>query len=655
MTAPRGVSVVVVGAGPTASSLLERIAANAGELLADRHLTVHLVDPFRAGTGRVWREDLDPRLWMNSMAEDVTLFVDESVRCAGPQRPGPSLHEWAGEVDDATLEALGDDVLADEIRAIGPMSFPTRRVQSVYLDWFHRSVLAALPANVTVDTHRARAVHLDDLADGRQAVTLDDGTILDTDVVVLAQGHLDAVPDTETAEHTAFARRHGLVHLPPSHTADTDLSALGAGEDVIVLGFGQAFTDLLVLVTEARGGRFEGDGDRLRYVPSGREPILHVGSRRGVPYRSKLPYRLQGPPAPLPRFLDDAAIDRLTAAAPLEFVRDVRPLLEREAAWASYHELFHAHPERVTTSWDEFDRDFASASDGPELAAVVVRSIPDPDDHFDIDALDRPLTDVHAASADDLHRLVAGHIDRDVARRTDPANSGDLGAFLALLGAFGALGRLGPALTPRSRVDDLGAWWFSFFMYYASGPPPQRLRQLLALADAGLVRFAGGDLRVVHDEANGTFVATSANHPDAITARALVDARIAAPSLSRTADALLADLHRRGEAVEEVARDSTGWERNTGKVLVGGGALRLVRADGTTHPRRHALGTFTSRPAAGAFARPRTNAPAFRQNDTIARAILTTLAATAASGAIEGGEVVRCTAGIVGTSAAGAS
>ena len=50
--------------------------------------------------------------------------------------------------------------------------------------------------------------------------------------------------------------------------------------------------------------------------------------------------------------------------------------------------------------------------------------------------------------------------------------------------------------------------------------------------------------------------------------------------------------------------------------------VRLVRSDGSAHPHRRAVGVFTSRPAAGAFARPRTNAPAFRQNDLVARSVL---------------------------------
>ena len=164
-------------------------------------------------------------------------------------------------------------------------------------------------------------------------------------------------------------------------------------------------------------------------------------------------------------------------------------------------------------------------------------------------------------------------------------------------------------------------------MYYASGPPPARLRQFLALADAGLLRFIGADTTVTADADRGRFVARSASHPDEIVGRrrsstpASPRRRSAAPT-----DRLLRRLHERGEVVEEVVTDDDGWTANTGKVVVTGPDLRLARRDGTGHPRRHAVGVFTNRPAAGAFARPRTNAPAFRQNDQVARSILATLA-----------------------------
>ncbi|MFL6119266.1 FAD/NAD(P)-binding protein, partial [Actinophytocola sp.] len=122
-------AIAIVGAGPRGIGLLERIAANAPELLRGR-LTVHLVDPFPPGPGRVWRFAQPPLLRMNSMPEDVTMFTDDSVQCAGPIRPGPTLAQWVTAVRDGELAATVDDTLLDELRAVTSTTFPTRRLQS---------------------------------------------------------------------------------------------------------------------------------------------------------------------------------------------------------------------------------------------------------------------------------------------------------------------------------------------------------------------------------------------------------------------------------------------------------------------------------------------------------------------------------------------
>ena len=68
------------------------------------------------------------------------------------------------------------------------------------------------------------------------------------------------------------------------------------------------------------------------------------------------------------------------------------------------------------------------------------------------------------------------------------------------------------------------------------------------------------------------------------------------------------------------------WSTNTGRVAVTGPGLQLKRKDGTGHPRRHALGVFTNRQVAGAFARPRFNAPRSARTMPSRGTILTTLA-----------------------------
>src|SRR5690349_117632 len=189
MTTDRA-AIAIVGAGPRGAGLLERIAASVPELLPRvGALDVHLIDPYPAGAGRIWRRDQSPLLAMNSMAADVTMFTDDTVVCDGPIAPGPSFWEWAGRTDPDALEPE----LATELRAVSASTFPSRRLQSEYLGWVLRDVASRLPAGMRVHVHRATAVGLADEGDA-QVVRLDDGRALRVDAVVLASGHLDATP-----------------------------------------------------------------------------------------------------------------------------------------------------------------------------------------------------------------------------------------------------------------------------------------------------------------------------------------------------------------------------------------------------------------------------------------------------------------------------
>ncbi|MBD0670680.1 FAD/NAD(P)-binding protein, partial [Streptomyces sp. CBMA156] len=609
--------LVIVGAGPRATGLLERIAANAAELLpAERPLAIHLVDPYPPGAGRIWRHDQSPLLRMNSMAEDVTMFTDERSTLEGPVRPGPSLAEWAVRQQEfAPYREAADPAVRTELRTLAPTDFPTRRAQSAYLDWVFRRAVADLPARITVTVHRDTVRRIDGPADGPQTVHLTDRT-LTADHVVLALGHLDSTPHPRFAADAEFAARHGRFHLPPAYSADVaaELAGLAPGEQVVLRGLGLASVDLVALLTEGRGGRFEptGDGAALRYLPSGREPVLHLGSRRGVPYHSKTGYPLQGPRAPLPRYFDAAAVDAVLATGgPLELRRDFWPLMAKEVGFGYYHELFHAHPERTALSWPEFLAGYDRHGwYSPELAALVAEAVPDPADRIDFERLDRPLAGLELGSDEELQAYLREYVTADADRRADPAHSADLGAFLALLSLFGQLPRLtaGGRLTARSVAEEVDAWFFGYFSYLASGPPGFRLRQLLALSEAGVVRFLGADVRIERDEASGTWRASGSTVPGHhVTATALVEAYLPKHALARTLDPVLRELHRTGRIVEEVVTDPD-YTHRSGLVTIAPADSRLLdpALGGAPHPRRTALGPHTSLRAAAAFARPRT-------------------------------------------------
>lgn len=604
-------SVCLVGGGPRATAILERLCANAPEVLGDEPLDVHVVDPQPVGAGRIWRTEQPTRLWTNSVAADVAIFPDASSTIEGPVTPGPTLAEWVlGHVD----ELAADPTLTAEVRAFTPRSFASRPLQGRWLSWVFEEVLRRAPRTVSVRVHRSTAVDVTEAG-----VHLDDGNLLETDVVVLTQGHLDTRAGPRERELTAFADEHNLVYVATGYTADLDPDLVPAGEAVLVSGLGLAFVDWVVLLCESRGGVFTQVDGRLVYSPSGREPHLLAGSRRGVPHHAKLSYVLQGPRPPLPRFLTPAAFP---AEGLLDFHTDVWPEACKDLAFAHYHELLHAHPERTRLSWTEFAARLEPLDWGsPALDALVAETVTDPADVLDVHRLDKALDGVELADPTAAHAAVLDHVRADLARRADPARSSDAAVFTALLVVYGQVAELVRAgrLPAASAVRDVDGWLHGFFSSVASGPPPQRLEQVLAVAGSGVLRFLGPDVAFGPDPESGDFRASSARTGEEVHARTLVDARLPAASVTDTTDPLLRALHSRGEVVEPRL---DGVPAGT---LVVDTANRLVDAEGRAHLDRYAVGPWVAGGAwAPAFPRPNLDAGFFRQNDAIARQLLAT-------------------------------
>lgn len=613
-------TIVVVGAGPGAVSLMERLVANHEP---GTPLVVHLVDPYPVASGRIWRAEQSPLMRMNSMAADVTMFTDASATIEGPVRPGPSLAQWVGEVG---VEELRDPGLLPLIRSVTPTTFPQRQVQGEYLAWVLQRAVAAGAPDVTVHAH---AASVDEVTDGPpHTVVLSNGSTIEADVVVLAVGHLDVDPP-EVPE--AGGRRHVL----PAYSADVEWSSLQAGEDVIVRGLGLAFVDIALLLTEGRGGTFtdraEGGFD---YHPSGEEPVLWAGCRRGIPHHSKTGYPLQGPPPPLPAVFTPAVVAAMVARGDLDFRRDVWPWIAAELRFAHHHELFLAHPEKVSAPWSDaeallrrIDAGTGLPVDDDAIDALVI----DPVDRLDLAALDHPMRGLVFDDLGSVQRFVTDGQEADVARRRDPRFSADLGAFLGLLTSYGQVMRLVQvgAFAPESLVGDVDTWWKGWFSHLASGPPPDRAQQLAALARAGVIRYVGvlGEIR---PDGPGWVADTPSVPGSQIRGSVLVEARLPKPHVAHTPGTLLSGLLQQGTISEEILQSPGG------RPPVGTGLIRIdlqghaVRADGSTHASLFALGALTDVRTPAAFSRPQTDAPTFRLTDAVARAVLAQLTAAEA-------------------------
>lgn len=631
-----GQHIVFVGAGPRTAMILERITANR-EQFPSGPLTVHVVDPYPAGAGRIWREDQSPLLKLNSRAADVSVFTDSSVQCSGPAVDGPSLAQWvqlirSGQLPDvpALLRPGADAALAAEVQSLAPEDFPTRRLQSCYLSWFFERVAASFSLPDQLLVHRDTV--LDIVQEGSQAsVLLASGEQISAHQVVLAQGHVDARLDAEPAAlHFASqaADRPQLGYYAPGYTNDIDFTDIPAGATMLVSGMGLAFTDLFVLLFEGRGGRFrEQDDGTLHYLPSGREPRLLAGSRRGVPYHSKIASSASVHPGTPARYLTEQAIEQLAEQhGKLDFLRHLWPLIAKEAGHWYYRELFQSHPERTTGSYESFLAIFDTLGwYSLQRTELVATLIPDPAHRLEFESLDAPLVGIgpnlpgrtiDQASLADWNERVAQHIREDLQLRDSTSHSELQALFLGLLKIQMQL----PQILPLHLLTDAGrqqisGWWQGFFSFMDSGPPAHRLRELLALHEAGMVSFLGPEVEFTFDQQVEQFRAQT--RAGQVHARWLIEARLPSPTVGSTANQLLSALHTKHIIAQEPG--------GTGKVRVNE-QQQIISKDGTVRRWIYAVGAGIAGFNSGAFSRPHVNAAPFAQNDALARSLLSAAA-----------------------------
>ncbi|WKX70111.1 FAD/NAD(P)-binding domain-containing protein [Streptomyces sp. XD-27] len=641
-------AIAVVGSGPRGTSVLERLCASAAELASGARLTVHVVDPAPPGSGQVWRTAQSGELLMNTVASQVTLFTDASVDCAGPVRPGPSLYEWAA---GHGLELAPDD-------------YPTRALYGRYLEWVFARVVRDAPDGVTVRTHAARAVRLEEQASGEQVLTLDDGgRLAGLSAVVLAQGHLPAVPDEAEERFAGYAAAHGLRYYPPANPADLDLSPIAPGEPVLLRGLGLNFFDHMALLTLGRGGAFTRDArGTLTYVPSGREPRLYAGSRRGIPYHARGDNAKGACGRHEPLLLTPEVIalfrKRAEAGDAPDFLLDVWPLVAKETETV-YYEALLRRSERMTAGQDgrfreqggeqcgeqpgaQFRERFLATEHGSAEEAAVL-------DAFGIPAADRwswedlahPYRDREFADAAEFRRWLLGYLREDVAHARLGNVAGPVKAALDVLRDLrNELRQIVDhrGLRGASRRAHLDRWYTPLNAFLSIGPPRLRIEEMAALIEAGVLHVLGPGLEVTCGEAScikepgdeGScdgmatggpgFRARSARVPGPpVVATTLIEARLPEPDVRRTADELLAHLLRTGGARPHRV---DGYE--TGGLDVTPSPYRVIDGQGRAHPRRFAVGVPTEGVhwVTAAGARPGVNSVTLCDTDAVARAAL---------------------------------
>ncbi|RSN62634.1 FAD-binding protein [Amycolatopsis sp. WAC 04182] len=635
--------ICIIGLGPRGLSVLERLCANASVLVpADRELVVTVLDSHVHDGGQVWHRRQDPKLLMNTVAAQITMFLDDTVEAAGPVLHGPSLYDWARSIADAPSSGDIPDSVHREAALLGPDTYPSRAFYGSYLYWTLRRIVRTAPATVRIVLCAEKAVDLRDAEDGSQRVWLSGGTVLDgQDAVVLTQGHLDTFPSREESAMARFAKHHGLRYLAPGNPAGAALEDIGPGETTVLRGMGLAFFDYLALLTEGRGGRFLRTADGLVYRPSGREPRLVTGSRRGVPYHARGENQKGAYGRHEPLFLTPAVLERFRGRAePADFRVDIWPLIDREVRTVFYGTLVRdrGSPERAR----EFTRAFvAAAGDRPSPPVLADPLAPAPsareervlaefglEERWDWRRVAHPIPEAGLAGTCRFRRWLRSYLDEDIAEAKRGNVSSPLKAALDVLRDLRNEIRLvvdHGGLSGDSYRDDLQHWYTPLNAFLSIGPPVRRVEEMAALIDSGVLSVLGPQLSVRASPDARRFLASSARIPDVTEiATALIEARLPEADLRRTQDLLLRNLLARGECRLHRIPITDGGSYPTGGLAVTRRPYRLVDLGGRPHARRFAFGvpTETVHWVTAAGIRPGVNSVILTDADAVARAAL---------------------------------
>ncbi len=623
-------TIAVVGAGPRGLSVVERICANAAAVASERRIRVHVVDPFPAGAGRVWRTDQARELLMNTVASQITVFTDDSVACEGPVAEGPSLYEWA-RFFSFTGQLDHDLGLHQEAKRLGPNSYPSRAFYGAYLRWAFKHIVSTAPKQVQVTVWRTTATRVMDGLDSSQTLELaEGGPLTGLDAVILAQGHLDCEPTEDEAHLAGFAQECGSLYLPPQNPAEADLSAVFPGAVVALRGLGLNFFDYMALLTEGRGGTYRSRGGHLVYEPSGEEPVLIAGSRRGIPYHARGENQKGVSERHVPLFLTPDVIGsfqrRANQGDGVIFLRDVWPLIDKEVRAAYYAALLAQR--RCGCAAARFLEQYAKVA-GTEDERLVLREHGiGAGDQWDWRQVNLPHSGLSFDGVKEFNRWLVGHLRLDAAQAAQGNVSNPLKAALDVLRDLRNEIRLivdHQGITGPSYRDDLDRWYTPMNAFLSIGPPRTRILEMAALVEAGILSLVGPGMRISANSATGRFDITSDLTGDRpVSTSVIIEARLPATDLRRTRDPLLRELLDSGGCRPYHIGEPSGPGYLTGAVAVGPRPYPLLDAAGQPHPARYAFGVPTEQVhwVTAAGIRPGVNSVTLADADAIARAAL---------------------------------
>ena len=534
--------IAIVGLGPWGVCALERVVTTARqELPSGVDVAVHVIEPGTPGSG-VYDVNQPDYLLLNNPCGELSLYPFETE----PDQPGygVGLYDWAVR---RGYRWVGDRCAIDPAgQPIEPHHFLPRRLMGEYLHWFYRALLVGAPPGVHIVHHPTAAVDVVARRDGSEEVRLGNGGTVVADHVIVTSGH--------TANQHPDETGRDLDPYPVGSYVD----AIPAGASVAVSGMGLVALDVVTALTVGRGGQFVENGTGFRYRPSGREPLVQLFCRSGLPFTAKSVTGKDRSDVYKPVICTAEALDALSGRShgrrrPVDVRSELLPLMFGEM-YARYYAQVAFQASGTAAAGAAVREQLAAAwTDGrfdDELGRLATRF-----GSFDAEALFFGHQPSYRCS-DDYERFVYQSLSDDLREAQVPDGASPVKSAAQVFRIFRDSMRSVVELGGLSLDSylDFNADICSRIHRLVAGPPALRTRQMLALMDAGVVRMPYGPApsrgRAASDlDPTGTrtrLSSTAFAHAYIGDADVVIRGHIEEPRVAGSASQLLTQLYNRG-------------------------------------------------------------------------------------------------------------
>lgn len=461
-TNERKITVGIVGIGPRGAAIFEQIAKRAHKF-PTYFFQIFLFEPQNLGEG-CHRSDQSEAFLMNTSASQLALLGSSS-----------DLKEHELNFQSWLANNVCLNTQNSNNTAISHGYYP-RALFGKYLSDSFNSLLRNCPNNLHWTHVSKPVIDIEYSTDTLWSLSTAEKSYADIDFVHITTGH-----GTPRANHPRPSNKLPSL-IECSYPISTTLKKISATHTVALEGMGLTSFDIVAELTEQRGGRFIPKGNGLlQYLPSGKEPFIVAFSRSGLPLRAK-PKGQDNPRQKVqPAFLTDSTINNLLCRAPLDFEKDVLPLIKLEMKHIYYKTLLKNNYKY------EAVMSFNSLS---SYLSLLDKSLPY-GQRFSFDKMCSPLSQAEKSTYKNYSESLLSHLEDDFLQAelgtcNSPAKAAE-NLLRDLRDVFSQL------IDFKNISGTSHQWLYQFFLpkmkQLSIGPPRVRIAQWLALMEAGVLKI----------------------------------------------------------------------------------------------------------------------------------------------------------------------